>query len=103
MICKQSLLVIDTPKSCSECEFQVDMYGYIPVCVNDLTLDLGELGCKEIYETQRHPKCQLQYTTELLEALNFINSLPTGEQKRHKLYVEAYNKLHKALSGNNED
>jgi len=82
------------------------MYGYIPVCVNDLTLDLGELGCKEIYETQRHPKCQLQYTTELLKALRNIGDKVVDAANMKLVRINEtneYMKLHKALSGNNED
>ena len=90
----KSILIIDTPKSCSECEFsQMEDWG--DECCILLPYEKGVNNVEK--HIGIHPQCPLQDTTELLEALESF-SLYYGAQQ----YVEetkAYNKLHKALGG----
>ena len=62
---KQSLLVIDTPKSCSECELSRYIFN-----VNGTFCSING---KEVSHIKTKPStCPLQDTTELLEALEKI-------------------------------
>ena len=77
----KSILVIDTPNSCSECRNMENnvrcIYKY-----------WGKA------QTQRHPQCPLQDTTELLEALNYIKIITKDKNK-----IKSYYKLYNALGG----
>ena len=89
----KSILVIDTPKSCSECRYRVrDTDGVY--CVNGIE-ELCPYGRKyNEYEHKVHPLCPLQDTTELLEALEELS-----KNMRFESDIDAYNKLHEALGG----
>ena len=94
----KSILVVDTPKNCSECEFYIgfddDGYG---VCHNGSF----DINCNKAKE-QRHPQCPLQDTTDLLEALEELKLEYEGDLRGFLDFEEAkrlYNKLYKALGG----
>ena len=88
----KSILVRDTPKSCSECNMGVAFsahYGTVK-CLADN--ELKECNKYE-FTNDRHPQCPLQDTTELLEVLD-RNILGLSNKD--------YTMLHKALGGNDE-
>ena len=90
MNCKQSLLVIETPKSCSKCKLVCKIVeDFLSNEKNDTYNALMFL------ENDRHPQCPLQDTTELLEALNNFDEWNCNTVSMIKLI----NKLHKALGG----
>jgi|LGVF01.2.fsa_nt_gb hypothetical protein len=92
---KQSLLVIDTPKSCSECDFsQTEDWG--DECCILLPYEKGINNVEK--HIGIHPQCPLQDTTELLEALDKVSNSPVVAFDIEAQEVQqAYNKLHKAL------
>ena len=104
----KSILVIDTPKSCLDCmlAYEQPHDSGVYYCIKKRNLDIEE------YETQRHPQCPLQDTTELLEALEELDKAKkyaiskigifTKDGEKEKLET-AYNKLHKALGGNDSN
>lgn len=104
----KSILVIDTPKSCSECEFKrISQMGYETNCI--LTkIDVLGWTAKVDYTESRHPQCPLQDTTELLEALEEVKEVAEFYQRNinnslmvnigDKLLIK-YNKLRTALGG----
>ena len=119
----KSILLIDTPKSCSECKrgsFNWSYYfdeklnrigSYKLRCenVNPTPTTVMLVECSEkSYNTNRHPQCPLQDTTELLEELKVLGSIPLEDIVHPHLSMSeenitkvqrAYNKLYKELGG----
>ena len=107
----KSILVIDTPKSCQMCKMcGFGIYDEEPHCKFIGTLH------KYDFMDSVSPQCPLQDTTELLEALELLDDIYykdelSGKPKLKRAYtVEefsnhqlSYNKLYKALGGNNEE
>ena len=94
----KSILVIDTPKSCIECKYNLNV-GHRNMCALNEKIE-------EVYHTRkRHQQCPLQDTTELLEALESLNNIGVSDGEGgfynpiqfHK--KKEYNKLYKALGG----
>ena len=105
----KSILVIDTPKSCSECDLceHITWWSKEKITAN---FDCAILGIekfskdsKDSWSSPRHPQCPLQDTTELLEALEYLYTMSCIDILNDKeLRDLAYNKLHKALGGQDE-
>jgi hypothetical protein len=94
----KSILVIDTPKNCSECKLA--KLGFQCSVIKGFHSIKYQIINKEI-----HPQCPLQDATELLEALEKLK--PSGwrldEQSQTEYIKEnSYNKLRNALGGNDE-
>ena len=97
----KSILVIDTPKSCSECECKGYRKGFNELCCILLVNKLHTT--KLISLTGIRKDCPLQDTTELLEALEELKYATTlGKESFRKDKNYFYNKLHKALGGQDE-
>ena len=103
----KSILVIDTPKSCSECDFKFGNLDYRKKCY---CLRTGE-EVQNYMKQERHPQCPLQDTTELLEAVcrlgSRANRLFKIRPKDNQFDKEEQNdvlidKLYKALGLNND-
>ena len=98
----KSILIIDTPKSCTECKLIVVANSKLYCPLIRRVGEAIEIN-KWVNEKMKHHRCPLQDTTELLEALGMI-----GNQKDYMGYSpfkesmsikSHYNKLHKALGG----
>ena len=92
---KQSLLVIDTPKSCSECELSRYIFN-----VNGTFCSING---KEVSHIKTKPStCPLQDTTELLEALEFMKIWAiegTMSTFNYNQRINEYNKLKQFFEG----
>ncbi len=85
---KKYILTGDMPSSCRRCDIEVCLNAnLVQRCGLKWSLDTS-IGC----ETNRHPQCPLQDTTELLEALDRITKTAWADG-------DDYNKLYKAIGG----
>ena len=96
----KSILLVDTPKSCSECDFKFGNLDYRKKCY---CLRTGE-EVQNYMKQERHPQCPLQDTTELLEALEedifeLDDSFIYRTDETLKEIVVDLKKLYKALGG----
>ena len=126
----KSILVIDTPKSCMQCPLRSKRVMFTNKCVimkdeHNLTeymdnYNKNEGTFKSIchpYENKSyswkefpekklndtHPQCPLRDTTELLEVLEEVSEeYNIRESYSNKATTMPYNKLHKALGGQDE-
>ena len=103
---KYSILRVKTPKSCSECElFTCNTYLYYQIEEIKCLADNELKECNEYeFRNDRHPQCPLQDTTELLKTLEDLGGhiLDNGWNTRKVNSTHQYNKLHKALGGQDD-
>jgi len=91
----KSILVIDTPNSCNECEFkgyksenvQYTCCSRLDYCLYDNMLENGKFK-----------NCPLQDTTELLQELEKVIAY-AHDSYYSKEHESAHNKLYKSLGG----
>ena len=109
----KSILVIDTPNSCSECKLGFLESGGTLNCIEN---DLGEIS-EYTYENTCSPQCPLTDTSEYKEALELMNDnmyykdeLSGKPRLKTAMTVEnfsrhnkAYNKLKELIGGNDNE
>jgi len=103
----KSILVTDTPKSCSECrygggELNKAYYSKVPLQFDCNASGITYRTTEKLYDTKRHPKCPLQDTTELLEALHTFTEECYDREDEYGLDIDMVNsaeQLYKALGG----
>lgn len=83
----KSILVIDKPKSCQDCRLSIEG--------GNMCVPLK----KFVSRNKIHPRCPLQDTTELLEALEVLKKDLEWYFSLNERQESAYNKLKQALGG----
>jgi hypothetical protein len=108
----KSIIVIDTPKSCSECELAYDVsVGGSLINWRCPKVEGYFHTTQEEYKKRRPTQCPLQDTTELLEALEEMFGIIEHCHNEEDLtvnidleeVVDNFNKLKQAFGGNDEN